>query len=101
MEENLMSLRELTPDKVIKLQESDVFHKNILQHIGCSKYENYFQDAMSVFHKKVADFNSKFSTVVVPQIFINYLSHASHNPLGMLKPQNYTISLYGSTISKV
>ena len=30
LEENLMSLLELTPEKVIKLQKSDVFCKNIL-----------------------------------------------------------------------
>ena len=45
--ENLMSLLKSTADKVIKLQESDVFCKNILQHIGCSKHEDYFQDAMA------------------------------------------------------
>ena len=32
LEENLMSLPELTPGKVTKLKESDMFCKNILQH---------------------------------------------------------------------
>ena len=34
--ENLMSLLDLTPDKVMKLHKSDVFYKNIVQHISCS-----------------------------------------------------------------
>ena len=68
-----MSLPEFTPDKVIKLQESDVFCKNILQHIGCSRYENNFQDAMGVLHKRVVDFNIIFSAVVIPQILVIYL----------------------------
>ena len=66
----------------MKLQESDVFCKNILQHISCSKHENYFQDAMDVLHKKVIDFNNVFSAVVVPQILIKYLLHTSHDLLG-------------------
>ena len=47
LKENLMSLLELSPDKVMKLQESDVFCKNIPYHMSCSKHENYFQDAMA------------------------------------------------------
>ena len=42
--QNLMSLLELTPDKVIKLQKNDTICKNILQHIYCSKNDNYFID---------------------------------------------------------
>ena len=34
LEGNLMSLPELTAQKVINLQKNDVFCKNILQHIG-------------------------------------------------------------------
>ena len=82
LEENLMSVPELTPDKVIKLQKSDMFCKNILQCIGCSKFEKYFQDAIGILHKKVVDFHSVFSAVVVPQILMKYLLHASHNSLG-------------------
>ena len=52
LKENLMSLLELTPDKMIKLQESDVFCKNILQDISCSKHENYFKYAMDILHKR-------------------------------------------------
>ena len=85
LEENLMSLPELTPHRVIKLPKSNVFHKNILQQIACSKYENYFQDAMGILHKKVLDFNTVFSAVllfsVVPQYFIKYLLHTSHDSL--------------------
>ena len=47
-----MSLQELTPGKVIKLQKSDMFYKNTLQLIGCNKYDNYFKDAMGILHKK-------------------------------------------------
>ena len=82
LEENLMSLPEITPDKVMKLQESDDFCKNILQHINCCKHENYSQDATGILHKKVIDFNNVFSAVVVPQILIKYLLHTSHNLLG-------------------
>ena len=46
---------------MIKLQKSGVFCKNILHHKVSSKFENYFQKAMAVLHKKVADFNSVFS----------------------------------------
>ena len=52
LEENLMSLPELTHEKVIKLQKSYVFCKNILQHIGCSKYDIYFKDALGILHKR-------------------------------------------------
>ena len=37
---------------------------------------------MGILHKKVADFNSVFSAVVVQRILIRYLLHASHEPLG-------------------
>ena len=82
LEENLMPLLELTPDKVIKLQKGGVFCKNILQHIGCSKFKDYFKDAMGILHKKIADLNNVFSAIVVLQIFINYLLHALHDMLG-------------------
>ena len=61
-----MSLPELAPDKVMKLQEHDVLCKNILHHINFNEHENYFQDGMGVLHKKVIDFNNVFSAVVVP-----------------------------------
>ena len=61
LKENLMLLLELTLDKVVKLQENDLFCKNILQHIHCSKHENFFQDAMSILYKKVINFNNVFS----------------------------------------
>ena len=38
LEQNLMSLPELTPEKVIKLQKNVMFCKNIVQDIGYSKY---------------------------------------------------------------
>ena len=79
-----MSLPELTPDKVVKLQESDVFCKNILQHINCSKHENYFKDATGILHKKVIVLNDVFSAVVVPQILMKYLLHAWHDLLGQV-----------------
>ena len=50
LKENLISLPELTSNKVMKLQEIDGFCKNILQHISCSKHENYFQDATGILH---------------------------------------------------
>ena len=38
-----------------EITKSDMFCKSILQHIGCSKFANYFQDAMGILHKKVVD----------------------------------------------
>ena len=32
LEQNLMSLLEVTSEKVIKLQKNDIFYKNIIQH---------------------------------------------------------------------
>ena len=37
---------------------------------------------MGILHKKVIDFNSRFSAVVKPQILIKYLLHTLHNSLG-------------------
>ena len=37
---------------------------------------------MDILHKKVIYFNSTFSAVVIPQILIKYLLHASHDSLG-------------------
>ena len=77
-----MSLPELTPEKVIKLQKSDAFYKNILQHIDYSKYDNHFKDVMDILHKKIVDFKSVFSAIAIQQILIEYLLHASHDVLG-------------------
>ena len=82
LEPNLMSLLEFTPDKVIKLQKNDTFCKNILEYIHCSKNDNYFIDAKGILHKKVINFNSTFTAVVVPRILIKYLLHVSHDSLG-------------------
>ena len=71
LEQNLMSLPELSTDKVIKLQRNDTFCKNILEHIHCSKNDNYFIDTMGILQKKV-----------IPQILTKCLLHASHNSLG-------------------
>ena len=76
LEQNLMSILELTPEKVIKLPQNDIFYKSIMQHIGCSKYDSYFRDVTGIIHKKVIDFNSTFSAIVIPQILIKYLLHA-------------------------
>ena len=82
LEQNLMSLPEFTPNKVAKLQRNDTFFKNIWELIHCSKNDNYFTDDIDILHKKVFNFNSTFSAVVVPQILIKYLLHALHNYLG-------------------
>ena len=37
---------------------------------------------MGIQHKEVNDFNNVFSALVVPQILIKYLLHASHDSLG-------------------
>ena len=68
--------------RVIKLQKSNVFCKEILQHIGCSKFQSYFQDATGILHKNAVDFISVCSAIVATQILIKYLLHASHDSLG-------------------
>ena len=70
------------PYKMIKLQESDMFCKNVVQHMSCSKHDDYLQDAMGILHKIVIDFNSVFSAIVLAQILIKYLLHTSHDSLG-------------------
>ena len=80
-----MSLLELTPEKGIKLQKNDIFCKNIIQHIGCSKYDNYFIDTIGILHKKVVEFNSIFLAKGITQILIKYLLHDSHNSLGHVR----------------
>ena len=85
LKENLISLSETTPDKVMKWQESGVFCKNILQRISCSKHENYFQDALGILQKKVIDFNNVSPAVVVPQILMKYLLHTSHHSIRHLE----------------
>ena len=65
LEQNLMSLIELTPEKVVQLQQNHTFCKNIFQHIHCNTIENYFTDAMGILHKNVIDLNSTFSSVVI------------------------------------
>ena len=60
LEQKLIFLPEFTLDKIVKVQKKDKFYNNILQHIHCSKNENYFLDAMGILHKKVIDFNSIF-----------------------------------------
>ena len=75
-----MSLPELTPGKIIKLQKNDTFCNNIIHHMHCNTNENYFTDAMGILHKKVIDFNSTFLSVIRPKIFIRYLLHTSWFP---------------------
>ena len=82
LKQNLMSLPEFTLEKVVKLQENEIFGKDILEHIHCSKNNNYFIDAMGILHEEVINFNNTFSTVVIPQILITYLPHTSHNSVG-------------------
>ena len=50
--------------------------------IAASSYKNYFTDAIGILHTKVIDFNSTFSSVVIPKILIKYLLHALHDALG-------------------
>ena len=55
---------------------------------------------MGILHKKVINFSSTFSAVVIPQILIEYLLHTAHNSLGHTEAMNHTILLKGSTTSK-
>ena len=82
IEQKLMFLPKLTPDKITQLQNNDTFYNNIIIHMHCNLHVKYFIDAMGILHKKVIDFNSTFSSVVIPKIPIKYLLHASHDSLG-------------------
>ena len=82
LEKKLMSLPELTPDKIAKLQKNDTFCNNIITHIHCNLHKNYFTDTMGILLNEVIDFNSTFLSVVIPKILIKYLLHASHDSLG-------------------
>ena len=42
----------------------------------------YFTDSMEILHKKVIDFNSTFTSVVVPKVLIKYLLYILHAALG-------------------
>ena len=82
VEQKLMSLPKLTPDKITLLQQQDTFCNNILTRLHCNPHDTYFTDSMGILHKKVIDFNSTFSSVVVPKLLIKYLLHTLHNSLG-------------------
>ena len=82
MEQKLISLPQITPEKIEQLQKNDTFCNNILQQMHCNMNKNYFTDAMGILHKKVIDFNTTFSSVVIPRILIKYLLHASYDSLG-------------------
>ena len=74
-----MSLPELSPEKITQLQKNDIFCNDIINHMHFNPDENYFTDAMGILHKKVTDFNSMFSSIVMPKILIKYLLHTSHD----------------------
>ena len=76
-----MSLPELTLDIVIELKKNDIFCKKILQHIHCSKKDNYFIDTIDILGKKVINFNSTFSAMAIPKVLIKYFLHTSHDSL--------------------
>ena len=65
-----MSLPELTPENIIKLQKNDTFCNSIIHHLHCKSNEHYFKDATGILHKNITDFNSTYSSVVVPKILI-------------------------------
>ena len=63
----------------------------------CNPHENYFTNTMGILHKKVIDFNSSFSSVVMPKVIIKYLLHASHDSLdhvGAIKQYHFINRLY-------
>ena len=82
LEQNLMFLPEFSPVQVTKLQKNDTYCTNILQHIECSKDDIFFIDGMGIPYKKVIDFNSTISALVVPQILIKYFLQVPHDSLG-------------------
>ena len=81
LEQKLMSLPELTPDKINLLQQKDTFCNNIITQLHCNPHDKYFTDSMGILNKRVVDFNSTFSSVVVSEVLIKYMLHASHDSL--------------------
>ena len=77
-----MSLPKLKPEKIIKLQNNDTFCNNLIHHMHCNINENILHKCHGHLTQKVKDFNSTFSSVVIPKIFIKYLLCASHDYLG-------------------
>ena len=86
-----MCLPELTLGKITQLQKDDTFCNNIITHLHYSSHENYFTDVMGTLHKKVIDFNSTSSSVIIPEILIKYLLNALHDSLGHVGATNYPI----------
>ena len=67
LEQKLMSLPESTPDKITLHQQKDTFCSNILTHLHCNPHDKNFTDSIGILYKKVINFNSTFSFVVVPK----------------------------------
>ena len=65
LEQKLMSMGELTPEKN-QTTTNDILYNHIIHHMHCNTKENYVTNAMGILHKKVIDFNSTFSSVVIP-----------------------------------
>ena len=71
LEQKLMSLPKLTPDKITLFQQKDTFCNNILTHLHCKPLDKYFTDSMGILQQKVTDFNSTFSSAVVQKYSSN------------------------------
>ena len=94
VEQKLMSLPKLTPDKITLLQQKDTFCNNILSHLHCNLHYKYFTDSVGMLHKKVIDFNSIFSSVVVPKVLIKYAPHNALGHIGATKLYHFIKRIY-------
>ena len=97
LEQKLMSLPKLTLDKIALLQQKDTFCNNISTCLHCNPHDKYFIDSMGILHKKVINFNSTSSYVIVPKILIKHLLHTSWDSLGhvgAIKLYNFIKRLY-------
>ena len=72
LEQKLMSLPELTLDKITLLQKYNSFCSKILTCLHCNAHDKYFTYSMGILHEKVINFNSTFSSIVVPKVLIKY-----------------------------
>ena len=61
--------------------KNDTFCNNIIHHMHCNTNKNYFTDAMVIL-QKVINFNSTFSSVVIPKMLIKYFLYASPDSPG-------------------
>ena len=70
LEQNNVPTR-VDPRKNNPTTKNNIFCNIIIQHMHCNTSKKYFANTMGILHKKVIDFNSTFSSVVIPKYSLN------------------------------